>query len=167
LLARNNPSALVTQNVHGRIPLHVAIENQKEWKLLECLVRLSPTSVQIPVGTRARQLPLHLMLRLHCSTKRYTVDEIMKVWNAYPDAALTADPTTGLFPFQMAAMASAAKSRTSSNHTGKKKGGKTTSSSPTKGNVDKASGDRGDDELYIIYSLLQGAPQVLKLFVRS
>jgi hypothetical protein len=46
-LTSKHPESLLMYNNDGKIPLHIAIEQKKDWKFLEYLIRLAPESVSV------------------------------------------------------------------------------------------------------------------------
>jgi hypothetical protein len=176
LLANKLPTGLVTPNYHGRLPLHVAIENGKDWKFLESLIHLCPESVRTPlsganttgVSSSKQQLPLHTMLFQYCNGTCYSSDDILRMWNAYPESALMADPTTGLYPFQVAATMVPPSSTMKITENHNKKYNKPTPKDDT-AEIDDVVVDGDDDEkiLSTVYCLLHGSPELLKLFVST
>jgi len=50
-LTNKHPRGLLMYNSDGKIPLHVAIDQRKDWKFLEYLISLAPESVRVPTVT--------------------------------------------------------------------------------------------------------------------
>jgi len=88
--------AHLSKNCEGMSPLHCAIKCGKDWSQIQLLVDACPRSVKS--CTSKGELPLHLAL------KYSSVSDIMKLWNLYPEAASIVDISTGLYPYQLAAI---------------------------------------------------------------
>ena len=88
--------AHLSKNFEGMLPLHCAIKCGKDWSQIQLLVDACPSSVKS--FTSKGELPLHLAL------KHSSASDIMKLWNLYPEAASIVDRSTGLYPYQLAAI---------------------------------------------------------------
>lgn len=95
ILTSSSPSSLLHRNHLNDIPLHCAIRSRRSWEEVQPLV--SPISASIRTGQG--ELPLHLAIKCGCSS-----DYVMKLWSLFPEAAIMIDISTGLFPFQLAAI---------------------------------------------------------------
>ena len=160
ILLRHFPVALQSMNNNGLLPLHIALQLTREWKLVHRLLLESPQSARIPTSTSNSstcnhgQLPLHIALTKNISAPVYQTAEIMELWNVYPDSARMADPNTRVLPFQLAAMVSIPSSP-------KRKSRKC---SKRKSNSNGGTGDNEVNlqQLSTIYALLRASPEALK-----
>ena len=87
----------LSQNFGGEIPLHCAIKSGKDWSQIQLLMDACPSSVK--ACTAKGELPLHLAIK--CGNP---ITDVMELWNHYPEAASMVDGSTGLYPFQLAAI---------------------------------------------------------------
>lgn len=94
------PQALFMSNIHGQLPLHLAIQAQKSWEFLRHMC--CPQAI-LQMKTKEHQLALHLALNRYSSTGYFSCREIMELWNGYPEAVAIVDGKTGLFAFQLVA----------------------------------------------------------------
>lgn len=96
-LIQRNPQACTEHNDEGDTPLHCAIKNGKDWSLIKLLIDAYPSSVQC--CTSKGELGLHLAIKNMSS-----MQNVMSLWKCYPESASILDMSTGLFPFQLAAI---------------------------------------------------------------
>lgn len=96
-LIQRNPQACTEHNDEGDTPLHCAIKNGKDWSLIEVLIDACQISVQH--RTSRGELGLHLAIKNMSS-----MQNVMSLWKCYPESASILDMSTGLFPFQLAAI---------------------------------------------------------------
>lgn len=158
------PGVLLRQNNQGKIPLQVAIELLNEWVLIHHLLLASPESSVTP--SSAGKLPLHTLIEAQKRTdasRPYSLENLQELCNAFPEAALVADPVSKLLPFQMAAASSdhTISATITSSSTGTKTKGKDGRRSQPPTMV--------DDTAKVSWSfvLLRHAPQILKALHES
>ena len=96
-LIQRNPQACTEHNDEGDTPLHCAIKSGKDWSLIKLLIDAYPSSVQC--CTSKGELGLHLAIK-----NRRSIQDTMSLWKCYPESASILDMSTGLFPFQLAAI---------------------------------------------------------------
>ena len=87
----------LSRNRAGDIPLHCAIRSGKELRELRLLLEACPSAARH--GTAKGELPLHLAIK--CGSPRAVV---MELWRHFAEAAGMVDRSTGLYPFQLAAV---------------------------------------------------------------
>ena len=95
-----HPSATVpflSKNIEGDIPLHCAIKNGKDWSHIQLLIDACPSSIQCRTATG--ETSLHLAIKCGVSTQ-----SIKTLWTCWPESASVVDPSTRLYPFQLAAI---------------------------------------------------------------
>lgn len=93
-------SSVTTPNAQGNLPLHLALESKKPWDgVLQPLLDAAPETVSSG-NTLTGRLPLHVAISSYQSRSK----EIHNTWQLYPEASAIQDPTTRLFPFQLAAV---------------------------------------------------------------
>ena len=95
ILKSSSPNSLLHRNHKNDIPLHCAIRSRRSWIDVQKLA--SPISASVCTGQG--ELPLHLAIKCACSS-----DYVMKLWSLFPEAAIMIDTSTGLLPFQLAAI---------------------------------------------------------------
>lgn len=146
------PEALLVRNNQGKLPLHLAFEHTKEWALIRTILQACPESA----GSRTsrQQLTLHKVVSQESGTFKYRFEEIVELWNAYPEAAMIPDPLTNLLPFQLAAVSE-------DNAKPKKPSRKSLHCKDEEEPTQKLSDDA--QQISTIYVLLRGAPEVLRL----
>mmetsp|Transcript_5394 Transcript_5394/g.8286 ORF Transcript_5394/g.8286 Transcript_5394/m.8286 type:complete len:265 (+) Transcript_5394:1003-1797(+) len=130
------PQGPCMPNEEGQLPVHLAIKHKKSWELLKYIS--SPTTARISMNG---SLPLHMALQQYSNSADYDKDKnvITELWNLHPEASSVVD-ATGLFPFQLAALAS-------QNHS------------------DGKSSSSNNEMISRIYFLLRSAPQVLNQYI--
>ena len=97
-ILKSSPNSLLCRNDKKEIPLHCAIKSKRSWLDVQRLIDSCPNSASTRTGEG--ELPLHLAMKCGNSNSDY----IMKLWATYPEAAIILDGSTGLFPFQLAAI---------------------------------------------------------------
>lgn len=99
-IIQHDKSSATTPNAQGNLPLHLALESKKPWDdVLRPLIDVAPETVSSG-NTLTGRLPLHIAICSYQSRSK----EIHNIWQLYPDASAIQDPTTRLFPFQLAAL---------------------------------------------------------------
>jgi len=106
VLLQANPGALMTQNMYGRLPLHMAVANCAGKKVVETLLEACPLAATITAGCTGR-LPLHLAVCVPVRTalqEQFSadIDVVKALLLAHPAAASIADQDDCL-PLHLAA----------------------------------------------------------------
>ena len=97
VLKSSHPNSLLCRNKDRDIPLHCALRSKRNWTDVQQLIDSCPSSVSIFTGKG--ELPLHVSIKYGHSS-----DYVLKLWELYPEAASVIDSSTGLYPFQLAAI---------------------------------------------------------------
>ena len=154
-----HPSATVPflrKNIEGDIPLHCAIKNGKDWSHIQQLVDACPSSIQCRTATG--ETSLHLAIKCGVSTQ-----SIKTLWTCWPESASIVDPTTRLYPFQLAAIFGSGDDKQNHHHQQQLSSKKRKSKKKAKSTV-SASSD-GDDNIMdstsLSFFLLRECPSLL------
>lgn len=152
-------NALILQNQNGEIPLHTAIQANKSWDFLRHICNKGTLCAK----TKRNQLALHLAIERYPANS----NEILSIWNGYPEATIVMDEKTKLFAFQLAAVAANERPRSCKSHDNDQVNTSSKSSKRAKAErVLKRKGDasnaKNTADLQLVFFLLRAYPQVLQ-----
>jgi hypothetical protein len=148
-----------SEHQNEQLPLHMMISKRND-----AVFNKVEENMEMPREDQKVSVPLHhsVATRKKCSLF-YTVEEIIEMWKAFPEAALIVDPFTGLLPFQLAATVfdTTFEKLCTKNNKGKKSNNK---SRPSTDMI--LEHDRVNERHMVstIYALLHVAPEALRLF---